>query len=67
MAVLKGFEETNGRMSRDPEVAQSVLEEVATLLVNGETDLARLILLDLVQEMRAHFAVAPSLSPRHLL
>ena len=66
MAVPKGIEETRWRIPRDPEVAQSVLDEVATLLVNGETDLARLILLDLVQEMGAHFAIAPSVTPQHL-
>lgn len=36
------------RVQRDPEFAQSLLDEAATLFLNGEPDVARIILRDLV-------------------
>ena len=36
------------RVRREPEFARALLDEAATLFLNGETDTARLVLRDLV-------------------
>lgn len=46
---MRDFKETIvGRARRDPEFAKALLDEAATLLLNGEADMARLVLRDLV-------------------
>lgn len=49
MALTCDFKDTVGaRVQRDPAFAQALLDEAVTLFVNGEADLAKLILRDLV-------------------
>jgi hypothetical protein len=49
MALKRNFKQTvMERVERDPAFAQAMLEEAATLFLNGETETARLILRDLV-------------------
>jgi DNA-binding phage protein len=49
MALTRDFKHTIGaRASRDPRFAVALLDEAATLFLNGEPDAARLILRDLV-------------------
>ncbi len=49
MALTKDFRETiKARIERDPKFARALLDEAATLFLNGEPDLARLVLRDLV-------------------
>jgi DNA-binding phage protein len=49
MALTRDFKQTVAdRVQRDPEFAEAMLDEAATLFLNGETDTARLILRDLV-------------------
>ena len=49
MSVTRDFRETiNIRVKKDPEFAKALLNEAATLLLNGEPETARLILRDLV-------------------
>ncbi len=49
MALTKDFKETVvERVKRDPAFARELLNEAATLFLNGETDAARLVLRDLV-------------------
>ena len=46
---MRDFKETIvGRARRDPEFAKALLDEAATLFLNGEADMARLVLRDLV-------------------
>lgn len=49
MALTRDFKQTIGaRIRRDPEFAKALLDEAATLFLNGEADAARLVLRDLV-------------------
>ncbi|KQM38809.1 transcriptional regulator [Sphingomonas sp. Leaf10] len=49
MALTRGFTETmKKRMARDPALAKALLDEAATLFLNGEPQAARLILRDLI-------------------
>jgi DNA-binding phage protein len=49
MGLTREFKETViERVRRDPEFAKALLDEAATLFLNGEPHLARLILRDLV-------------------
>ena len=46
------------RARHDPEFAQSLLDEAATLFLNGESDVARIILRDLVNATLGFEALA---------
>lgn len=49
MALTRDFKETvAARLRRDPAFAKALLDEAATLLLNGEPDTARLVLRELV-------------------
>jgi|SRR5688572_31701702 len=49
MALTREFKRTVvERVQRDPEFARALLDEAATLFLNGEADTARLMLRDLV-------------------
>ncbi|MEI7932333.1 MAG: transcriptional regulator [Alphaproteobacteria bacterium] len=49
MALTRDFKQTIAeRVQREPEFAKALLDEAATLFLNGEPDIARLILRDLV-------------------
>jgi DNA-binding phage protein len=49
MALTRDFKHTvTERVKRDPAFAQALLDEAATLFLNGEPETARLILRDLV-------------------
>jgi DNA-binding phage protein len=49
MALTRSFKETVGaRVARDPAFAKALLDEAATLFLNGDPHTARLILHDLV-------------------
>lgn len=49
MALTRNFKRTvMERARRDPEFARALLDEAATLFLNGEADAARLVLRDLV-------------------
>jgi DNA-binding phage protein len=49
MALTRDFKHTVvARVKRDPAFAKGLLDEAATLFLNGEPDVARLILRDLV-------------------
>jgi len=49
MALTRDFKETIvARVRRDPAFAKALLNEAATLFLNGEADTARLVLRDLV-------------------
>ena len=49
MALTRDFKETvKERTARDPAFAKAMLDEAATAFLNGEPDVARLILRDLV-------------------
>jgi len=49
MALTRDFKQTVvERVRRDPAFARALLDEAATLFLNGEPDMARLILRDLV-------------------
>lgn len=49
MALTRDFKRTVvERIQRDPEFARALLDEAATLFLNGETETARLVLRDLV-------------------
>jgi DNA-binding phage protein len=49
MALTRDFKQTiSERAQRDPDFARALLDEAATLFLNGEPDAARLILRDLV-------------------
>ena len=49
MALTRDFKETIAeRASRDPQFAQALLDEAATLFLNGDPHTARLVLRDLV-------------------
>ena len=49
MALTRNFKETvKARAERDPAFAKAMLDEAATAFLNGEPDVSRLILRDLV-------------------
>jgi DNA-binding phage protein len=49
MALTRDFKQTMvERVQRDPEFAKAMLDEAATLFLNGEPETARVILRDLV-------------------
>ena len=49
MPITRDFKETiNARVRREPEFAKALLDEAASLFLNGEPETARLILRDLV-------------------
>ena len=49
MSITKDVKETiDTRVKRDPEFAKALLDEAASLFLNGEPETARLILRDLV-------------------
>jgi DNA-binding phage protein len=49
MTLTRDFRQTIvERITRDPEFAKGLLDEAATLFLNGEPDIARLMLRDLV-------------------
>ncbi|HKN30702.1 MAG TPA: transcriptional regulator [Roseiarcus sp.] len=49
MALTRDFKQTIvERVRRDSQFAKALLDEAATLFLNGETDTARLVLRDLV-------------------
>jgi len=49
MALTRTFRQTVAeRLKRDPAFARALLDEAATLFLNGEPDTARLVLRDLV-------------------
>ena len=49
MALTRDFKRTVvERVRRDPDFARALLDEAATLFLNGEADAARLVLRDLV-------------------
>ena len=49
MPITRDFKETiNARVKREPEFAKALLDEAASLFLNGEPEIARLILRDLV-------------------
>ncbi|MGL6343503.1 MAG: DNA-binding protein [Waterburya sp.] len=49
MAITRDFKETvNARVQREPEFAKALLDEAASLFLNGEPETARVILRDLV-------------------
>ena len=49
MALTRSFKQTIAeRAQRDPAFAQALLDEAATLFLNGEPEMARVILRDLV-------------------
>lgn len=49
MALTRSYKHTiSERAQRDPEFAQALLDEAATLFLNGEPETARIILRDLV-------------------
>jgi DNA-binding phage protein len=49
MALTRDFKQTiAARVRRDPKFAKALLDEAATLFLNGEPDAARLILRELV-------------------
>lgn len=49
MSITRDFKETvNARVQREPEFAKALLDEAASLFLNGEPETARLILRDLV-------------------
>ncbi|TDR80193.1 hypothetical protein [Paludibacterium purpuratum] len=53
MALTRDFKQTMvERVERDPAFAKALLDETATLFLNGEPETARLILRDLVDEER---------------
>lgn len=49
MALTRDFKETvNERVQREPEFAAALLDEAISLFLNGEPEIARLILRDIV-------------------
>ena len=61
MALTRDFRETVvERMERDPSFARAMLDEAATLLLNGEPGPARLVVRDLVNGTLGFEALATS-------
>ena len=49
MTITRDFNETvNARIKREPEFAKALLDEAATLFLNGEPETARIVLRNLV-------------------
>ena len=73
MALTRDFKQTViERVKRDPALAQALLDEAATLFLNGEPEPARLILRDLVNatlgfEQLATLTSKPSKSLHRML
>jgi DNA-binding phage protein len=73
MALMRDFKRTVvERVRRDPEFAKALLDEAATLFLNGEPETARLILRDLVNatvgfEELASMTAKPSKSLHRML
>ena len=73
MALTRNFKQTVvERVERDPSFAKALLDEAATLFLNGETQTARLILRDLVNatlgfEQLAELTDRPSKSLHRML
>ena len=73
MALTRDFKQTViERVKRDPAFAQALLDEAATLFLNGEPEPARLILRDLVNatlgfEQLATLTAKPSKSLHRML
>ena len=73
MALTRDFKQTViERIEREPAFAQALLEEAATLFLNGEPETARLILRDLVNatlgfEQLATLTSKPSKSLHRML
>ena len=73
MALTRDFKQTvTERVKRDPAFAQALLDEAATLFLNGEPETARLILRDLVNatlgfEQLATLTAKPSKSLHRML
>ena len=73
MALTRDFRQTVvERIERDPAFAQALLDEAATLFLNGEPESARLMLRDLVNatigfEQLAAFTDRPSKSLHRML
>ena len=52
MSITRDVKETvNARVKRDPEFAIALLDEAVSLFLNGEPEIARLILRDLVNTL----------------
>ena len=59
MALTRDFKETIvERVRSDPKFAKALLDEAATLFLNGEADTARLVLRDLVNATMGFEALA---------
>jgi len=59
MALTRGYKYSiTERIQRDPEFAQGLLDEAATLFLNGEPEVARIILRDLVNATLGFEALA---------
>jgi hypothetical protein len=55
MALARDYKETiNKRAKQDPEFAKALLGEALTLFINGEPDVARIILRDFVNNVEFH-------------
>ncbi len=73
MALTRDFKHTvSERVERDPAFAQALLDEAATLFLNGEPEIARLMLRDLVNatmgfEQLAMLTAKPSKSLHRML
>lgn len=73
MALTKDYKETiTKRVQNDPEFATALLDEAITLFIEGEADVARLVLRDLVNstvgfEALASAANKPSKSVQRML
>ncbi len=73
MALTRDFKQTVGeRVQRDPAFARALLDEAASLFLNGEPETARLILRDLVNatigfEALAEMTDKPSKSLQRML
>lgn len=73
MALTRDFKETiQARAKRDPRFAQAMLDEAATMFLNGEPDTARIVLRDLVNaamgfEQLAQITGKPSKSLHRML
>ena len=73
MALTRNFKQTVvERVERDPAFAQALLDEAATLFLNGEPETARLILRDLINatigfEQLAALTAKPSKSLHRML
>jgi DNA-binding phage protein len=63
MALTKDFKETVlARVKHDPEFAKALLDEAATLFLNGEAETAKFILRDLVNATIGFEQLALSIS-----